>query len=364
MKKYIILLSLIFIVMSIQAKTLVAYYSYTNNIHRVVNELTAQIQADVIRVEPAEKDLDYAANNYKLGSELISAIRNNPRDASSYPAIDPVQVNWDEYDTVIIAAPLWWSNMAAPMQTFLFHNGESLADKNIGLIVSSASRGISGVVADAKRLTPEGRFLSPSLWIRSSQTSSASSLLSAWLDEIDYNNLTQNNMDDRLSISANGHTLTATLVDNSSTRTLRDLLAAGPVTIHMSDYGNMEKVGPLPQSLPTNDEQINTVAGDLILYQGINFVIYYDTNSWNFTRLGKIDNVTSGAALKGILGNGDVDVTLALSGSSGIKDVIADGSHITSLYDLKGVRVTPPDNDPDLLSAGIYIVNGKKTIIQ
>lgn len=364
MKKYIILLSLIFSVMAIQAKTLVAYYSYTNNIHRVISELTVQIQADVIRIEPVEKGLDYAVDNYAIGSEQIAAIRAKPNDASSYPAIDPVTVNWDEYNTVIIATPLWWGNMASPIQTFLFHNGASLAGKNIGLIVSSASSGISGVEADAKRLIPEGIFLSPSLWIRSSQISSASPLLSAWLNGIDYNDLTHNDMDDKLSISVNGRALTASIVDNSSTRALKELLADGPVTIHMSDYGNMEKVGPLPQSLPTNDERINTVAGDLILYQGRNFVIYYDTNSWNFTRLGKIDDIISGAALKGLLGNGDVDVTLALSGSSGIDGVMADGSHPTGIYDLKGVRVTPPDNDPDRLPAGIYIINGKKTILQ
>lgn len=61
-----------------------------------------------------------------------------------------MQVNWDEYDTVIIASPLWWSNMAATMQTFLFHNGTSLAGKNIGLIVSSASSGILGVEAASR----------------------------------------------------------------------------------------------------------------------------------------------------------------------------------------------------------------------
>lgn len=350
--------------MAMHSKTLVAYYSYTNNIHRIVTELSSRIETDVIRIEPAEKGLDYAANNYEIGSALISAIRNNPDDANSYPAIDPVTVNWDEYETVIIGTPLWWSNMAAPMQTFLFQNGTVLAGKNIGLLVSSGSSGISGVEADAKRLIPNGKFLSPSLWIRSSQTSSAGSLISTWLDEIDYENLTQNNYRDKISISTNGHTMTATLVDNSSTEALKKLLEAGPVTIHMSDYGNMEKVGPLPQPLPTNDEQINTEAGDLILYQGRNFVIYYDTNSWNFTRLGKIDNITSGAELKNILGNGDVDVTLSIPGSSGIEDVIADKSQVEGIYSLNGVRVIPPDNNPDRLPAGIYLINGKKAIVQ
>ena len=129
--------------------------------------------------------MDYAANNYALGSALIAAIRENPNDASSYPAIDPVDVELENYATVIVAAPLWWSNMAAPLQTFLFNHGSEMAGKNIGLIVSSASSGISGVIsgveADAKRLIPEGNFLTPSLWIRSSQTSNCHAMTAEWL---------------------------------------------------------------------------------------------------------------------------------------------------------------------------------------
>ena len=173
-----------------QAKTLIVYYSYTNNVERIVNELRNQIEADVVEIEPAEKGLDYAANNYAIGSAQIATIRNNPNDASSYPAIDPVSVDLSQYSTIIIGAPLWWSNMAAPLQTFLFQHGKEMAGKNIGLIVSSASSGISGVEGDAKRLIPNGNFLSPSLWIRSSQTSNAKTLLQNWLQAINYNNLT------------------------------------------------------------------------------------------------------------------------------------------------------------------------------
>ena len=172
-----------------QAKTLIVYYSYTNNVERIMNELSTQIEADVIEIEPAEKGLDYAANNYAIGSAQIAAIRNNPDEASSYPAIDPVNVDMSQYSTIIIGAPLWWSNMAAPLQTFLFQYGKDMAGKNIGLIVSSASSGISGVESDAKRLIPDGKFLSPSLWIRSYQTSDANTLLQSWLQAIDYDNL-------------------------------------------------------------------------------------------------------------------------------------------------------------------------------
>lgn len=176
--------------MSLRAKTLVVYYSYTNNIETVVTELRSQIDCDVAEIEPAEKGLDYAANNYAIGSALISAIRSNPDNPDSYPAIDPVDVNLDEYDTVIIGAPLWWSQMAAPLQTYLFNNGAKMAGKNIGLIVSSHSSGISGVVADAKRLIPDGNFLEPSLWIRSAEVSNCNSLISKWLQDINYQGIT------------------------------------------------------------------------------------------------------------------------------------------------------------------------------
>ena len=114
-----------------------------------------------------------------------------------------------------------------------------------------------------------------------------------------------------LNLTINGTILTATLADNSSAQALRELLANGPISIDMKDYGNMEKVGPLGTSLPTNNEQINTQAGDIILYQGNQITIYYDTNSWSLTRLGRINNITA-RELRALLGSGDVSVTLSL----------------------------------------------------
>lgn len=113
-------------------------------------------------------------------------------------------------------------------------------------------------------------------------------------------------------IHANGSTFKARLADNSSAEALAELLKNGDITFNMSDYGNFEKVAPLGTSLPTNNEQITTEAGDLILYQGNNIVIYYDTNSWNFTRLGKIEDATKEELLN-VLGSGDVTVTFSLN---------------------------------------------------
>lgn len=108
-----------------------------------------------------------------------------------------------------------------------------------------------------------------------------------------------------ITSESGNHTLTASLTDNSSAVAFYELLQKGPVTISMHDYGNFEKVGSLGKTLPRNDTQITTRAGDIILYQGNQITIYYDKNSWNFTRLGRVDGKTQ-AELKQILGKGDV----------------------------------------------------------
>lgn len=114
-----------------------------------------------------------------------------------------------------------------------------------------------------------------------------------------------------MKITIGDTVLTATLENNSSAEALKDRLSQGPVTIHMEDYASMEKVGDLGFRLPANDKQTTTKAGDLILYLGSSFVIYYDRNSWRFTRLGSIDDI-SAKELKQILGRSDVTVTLSL----------------------------------------------------
>ena len=113
-----------------------------------------------------------------------------------------------------------------------------------------------------------------------------------------------------LKITVGEYELLATFEDNSSAEEFQQLLAQGPVTIEMEDYGGFEKVGPLGATLTRNDTQITTQPGDVILYQGNQITIYYGTNSWNFTRLAKIDDPTG---LREKLGDGTVYVTFSLA---------------------------------------------------
>ena len=114
----------------------------------------------------------------------------------------------------------------------------------------------------------------------------------------------------KLKITVGDYELLATFEDNSSAREFQDLLAQGPVTIEMADYGGFEKVGPLGSTLTRNDTQITTQPGDVIPYQGDQNTIYYGTNTWSFTRLAKIDDPTD---LKEKLGDGTVQVTFSLA---------------------------------------------------
>jgi hypothetical protein len=96
---------------------------------------------------------------------------------------------------------------------------------------------------------------------------------------------------------------------NESVEALKALVSDAPLTIRMSMYGGFEQVGPIGRSLPQNDVQTTTSAGDIVLYSGDQIVVFYGSNSWSYTRLGRITG-QSADQLKALLGNGDVTVSI------------------------------------------------------
>ena len=97
--------------------------------------------------------------------------------------------------------------------------------------------------------------------------------------------------------------------DNDSVRELREL-AEKNLLIQMSMYGGFEQVGSIGQSVTRNDKQTTTEPGDIVLYSGNQLVVFYGSNSWSYTRLGKIN--LSDEELENLLGNGDVTITLSM----------------------------------------------------
>ena len=97
--------------------------------------------------------------------------------------------------------------------------------------------------------------------------------------------------------------------DNDSVRELKEL-AENNLLIQMSMYGGFEQVGSIGQNLTRNDKQTTTEPGDIVLYSGNQLVVFYGSNSWSYTRLGKIN--LSDEELENLLGNGDVTITLSM----------------------------------------------------
>ena len=97
--------------------------------------------------------------------------------------------------------------------------------------------------------------------------------------------------------------------DNDSVRELRELAEKNHL-IQMSMYGGFEQVGSIGQSVTRNDKQTTTEPGDIVLYSGNQLVVFYGSNSWSYTRLGKIN--LSDEELENLLGNGDVTITLRM----------------------------------------------------
>lgn len=119
----------------------------------------------------------------------------------------------------------------------------------------------------------------------------------------------EENSEMQMNVQVGGSNFTATLEENEAVDALVDMMEQGPVTIQMSDYSGFEKVGPLGTSLPTSNQQTTTQAGDIVLYQGNQIVMFYGSNSWSYTRLGHIDDLTG---WEEALGSGDVTVTFSL----------------------------------------------------
>ena len=164
----------------------------------------------------------------------------------------------------------------------------------------------------------------------------------------------------KMNITVNNHILEVTLVDNSATRALVERLQEGNVSYNSSSYGNFETVGSIGFSLPTSNSNITTQAGDVILYQGNQICIFYGSNSWSYTRLGRISNASQ-AELRSLLNSGTVNITLSLANNdaTGISSVNAEDK-LKNRRLRKGLFSLTGEKLEKVPIKGFYIVDGVK----
>ena len=180
-------------------------------------------------------------------------------------------------------------------------------------------------------------------------------VMSCSRDEIQAQTTNYETMTTKMYITIDGRTEAVTLTNNSATQALVAKLQEASVTVTLNSSGGFEIWGALGFSLPTSNEQINAQPGDIVLYNGSNICMFYGTNSWNYTLLGKIDGLSE-SELRTFLkaGESNISVTLSLSNTTGISQVKADGSKSRE-YTLSGTLA-------QVGHKGIIIKNGKVAI--
>lgn len=282
-----------------ETKILVAYFSCTGTTEKVAEKIADKTNGTLYKIVPqtpyTSEDLNYGNPNSRTSIEQ--------NDENFRTEIAGKIENFEDFDVIFIGYPIWWGK--APKIIYTFLEEYNFSGKTVIPFCTSGSSGIDSSIPILKTITPNATFSDGKRF--SSQVSDED--IAKWINDL---NIMKNK--DTLYIKIEENILEAELTENSSAAALTELLKDKDITIEMHDYGDFEKVGEIGTNLPVNDERITTAAGDLILYQGDKFVIYYDTNSWNFTRLGKIKNI-SATELKNILGENNVTVTLTLNPS-------------------------------------------------
>ena len=277
-------------------KTLVAYFSRTGHTEAIADYIVELISADSFEIEAA---VPYSEEDIEYTDDCRANREQNDRDVR--PEIKGTIDNMEQYDTVYLGYAIWWGEEPRIIDTFL----ESYDFSGVTIIpfCTSASSGISQSESNIRELGVEIGELKPG---RRFSIGSTKDEVAQWLGITE--GFEANNM---IYAHIGGETLTIELAENSSAQAFAELLGNNDITVEMHDYGSFEKVGSLGHELPRNDEYITTEPGDVILYQGDQITIYYDVNSWDFTRLGKVIG-RSQQELKEILGSADITVVFSV----------------------------------------------------
>lgn len=277
--------------------TLVVYFSRTGNTEKIAEYLIELTDADGYVIEAAvpytDDDIKYQDDNCRANKEQ--------NDKTVRPEIaDPIS-SIDSYDTIFLGYPIWWGQEPRIIDTFL--ESYDFSDKTVIPFCTSGSSGIETSEKNISKLVSIGNQLEGKRF----PATATKEDVKAWYDTLPLN---EGNEDMKLKISVNGTELTATLADSTAAKEFAEKLKDEPVTITLNEYGGFEKVGKLPWSLTKTDESIVTEAGDIMLYQGNQMTIFYNSNSWSYTKLGHIDNIT-GEELAKLFGEGNITVTLS-----------------------------------------------------
>ena len=148
---------------------------------------------------------------------------------------------------------------------------------------SSSAALIEDVSSSEAELSSESETSEPDISPEELKESDSSTALESGETEIQQ--IEEENSEMQMNVQVGGSTFTAVLEENEAVDTLVEMMEQGPVTIQMSDYSGFEKVGSLGTSLPASNQQTTTQAGDIVLYQSNQIVMFYGSTEQYFSRL-------------------------------------------------------------------------------
>ena len=282
------------------AHILVACFSATGHTEPLAEYAAEFLGADLYEIVAAEPYTEADLAYYTGGRCDLEQ-----DDPDVRPAISGAVENMEQYDVVLIGHPIWHGQAPRIISTFL--ESYDFSGKTLTTFCTSMSSPLGSSAANLYGLVPEDVT-----WLESRRFPIGASRedVAGWLAEIGLTG-SEGSEEAALQMRINGIPVAVQWEDNESVEALIELVREAPLTIQMSMYGGFEQVGAIGSSLPRNDVQTTTHAGDIVLYSGNQFVVFYGSNSWAYTRLGHITDKTA-AELAELLGNGNVTVTISV----------------------------------------------------
>ena len=280
---------------------LIACFSATGNTAPLAETVAELLSADLYTIVPAEPYTEADLAYYTGGR-----CDQEQDDPDCRPAINGQVENMAQYDTVIIAHPIWHGQAPRIISTFL--ESYDFSGKTLTTFCTSQSSPLGSSAENLRRLVPQDVQ-----WLESRRFTADASReeLAGWLTEIGLMKPEAEEKKPMLQLRINDTPVTVQWERSESVTALMELVETEPLTISMSMYGGFEQVGSIGSSLPRNDKQTTTSSGDIVLYSGNQIVVFYGSNSWAYTRLGKITDKTA-SEMAELLGNGDVTITIIM----------------------------------------------------
>ncbi len=228
-----------------------------------------------------------------------------------HPVLASHVENMEQYDTVYLVYPIWHYTLSVPACAFL--DEYDLSGKTICAFAANAGSRFADSLERISEAEPDAAVIE-GVSVSERDIDNAEETVKNRVREIEKElsdaGLAGQEMDQDMKLMIGDTAVTVVWEDNESVKELKEMASEGPVVIDMSMYGGFEQVGEIGSSLVSDDVQTVTEPGDIVLYADSRIVIFYGSNSWAYTRLGKITDCTN-EELTALLGSGDVTITLS-----------------------------------------------------